>query len=61
MKNMHPFWRGILYMLVLGLLGYGIGLGLDFLANGTITFSGPVSSVFALFLGFTAFFLGVFG
>ncbi|MBV6392653.1 MAG: hypothetical protein KPEEDBHJ_01876 [Anaerolineales bacterium] len=61
MKNMNPFWRGMLAFLVFSLAGYGVGLGLDVLADGKVNFSGPVPGVFALFFGFTAFFLGVFG
>ena len=61
MKNMNPFWRGILFLLIFSLVGYGAGLGLDVAVAGKANFSGPVPGVFALFLGFTAFFLGVFG
>jgi len=61
MKKINPFWRGLLYLVLFGLVGYGLGLGLDLLVNKAVTFSGSVPSVFALFFGFTAFFLGVFG
>lgn len=61
MKNMNPFWRGILFLLIFALVGYGVGLGLDVAVAGKANFSGPVPGVFALFFSFTAFFLGVFG
>ena len=61
MKNIKPFWRGILFLVVFGAVGYGLGLGLDFLMVKSLRFSGPVPSVFALLFAFTAFFLGVFG
>jgi cytochrome c oxidase subunit 1 len=61
MKNMNPVWRGLLLLVLLGAVGYALGLGIDFLVVGSLRFSGSVPSLFALLVGFTAFFFGVFG
>jgi len=52
---------GLLFLLVAGAVGYGIGLGLDSLISKTLRFSGSVPSAFALLFGFTAFFWGLYG
>jgi len=58
---------GLLLLLVAGVVGYGIGLGLDALAQLLISpavqlnFSGSVPSVFALLFAVSAFFFGIYG
>lgn len=61
MKNMNPVWRGLLFLVLFGLVGYALGLGVDFLVVRSLRFSGSVPSLFTLLLGFTAFFFGLFG
>jgi cytochrome c oxidase subunit 1 len=59
--NNNPLRKAFLFLLVFGAAGYGVGLGLDALVTGSLNFSGSVASAFALLLGFTAFFLGLYG
>src|SRR5512138_3963480 len=61
MSKTHPVWSGLLLLVIGGLVGYGIGLGLDWLVSGSLNFSGSVASAFAVLLAVTAFFLGVYG
>jgi cytochrome c oxidase subunit 1 len=61
MKNMHPVWRGLLLLVLVGAVGYALGLGLDFAMVHSLRFSSSVPSLFTLLFGFTAFFFGVFG
>jgi cytochrome c oxidase subunit 1 len=52
---------GLLLLLIAGAVGYGIGLGLDYLVAKTLRYSGSVPSAFALLFAVTAFFFGVYG
>ena len=52
---------GLLYLLIAGAVGYGVGLGLDFLITKALRFSGSIPAAFALLFGFTAFFWGLYG
>src|SRR5512138_3186399 len=61
MSKTHPVWSGLLLLVIGGLVGYGIGLGLDWLVSGSLNFSGSVASAFAVLLAVTAFFLGAYG
>ena len=61
MRNMNPVWKGLLLLVIAGIIGYGIGLGIDLLISGTVNYSGSVSAAFALLLSVTAFFFGVYG
>ncbi|HSL42206.1 MAG TPA: cbb3-type cytochrome c oxidase subunit I [Anaerolineales bacterium] len=58
---MNPVWKGLLLLVIAGIIGYGIGLGIDLLISGTVNYSGSVSAAFALLLSVTAFFFGVYG
>ena len=62
MNRKNPLGSGFLFLLVAGVVGYGIGLGLDLVISGTgrPDFTAPVPSAFTLLFGFTAFFFGVF-
>jgi len=59
MKNANPVWRGLLMMLIGGLVGYALGLGLAVLNTGVLDYSASVPAVFALLLGATGFFFGL--
>jgi cytochrome c oxidase subunit 1 len=59
--NRNPLRRAFLFLVVAGAVGYGVGLGLDFVVTKTLNFSGSVASAFTLLLGFTAFFFGLYG
>jgi len=59
--NQYPLRRAFLFLVVAGAAGYGIGLGIDFGVTRALNFSGSVASAFALLLGFTAFFFGLYG
>ena len=61
MTRIGPVWKGLLLLVIAGVVGYGIGLGLDLLITGTVNFSGSVSAAFALLFSVTAFFFGVYG
>ena len=61
MKNTSTVGRGLLLLLVGGAIGYGIGLGIDFLVSGSLNFSGSVAAAFTLLLAVSSFFFGVYG
>jgi cytochrome c oxidase subunit 1 len=61
MKNMKPFTRGLLLMLVGHVVGYGVGLGLDTLVSGRINFTASVAGFFSLMVGVALFFYGLVG
>jgi len=61
MKNMKPVWRGLLLLLVGGVLGYGLGSGLDAAVGGRLDFVAPLGGLFALLGAAVAFFLGLVG
>ncbi len=68
MKNVHPVLRGLLMLVVGALVGYGVGLFLDyavqsgFFANATeLRFNAPVPGLFSLLIGATMFFFGLVG
>ncbi len=61
MRNISPVWKGLLLLVVAGAIGFGIGVGLELLAAGSMVWNGPVAGAFALLFGFTAFFFGVHG
>src|SRR5215813_9258489 len=52
---------GLLLLVVAGLVGYGIGLGLETLVTGTPKFDGSVAFAFSLLLAVSAFFFGLYG
>jgi cytochrome c oxidase subunit I len=52
---------GLLLLVVAGVLGYGIGLGLETLVTGTPKFDGSVPFAFAILLAVSAFFFGLYG
>ena len=61
MRNINPAWKGLLLLVVVGAIGYGIGLMLDLLVSGSVNTSGPVGAAFAILFAVTAFFFGVYG
>ena len=61
MRKTHPVATALLFLIVGGAVGYGIGLGIDLLVSGTLNFSGSVASAFALLLAVSSFFFGLFG
>src|SRR5512141_268611 len=61
MTKSNPVRSGLLLLVVGGVIGYGVGLGLDAVITGNLDFSGSVSGLFALLFAVTAFFFGVFG
>ena len=67
MTKSNPVGSGLLLLVVGGVIGYVLGLGLDYLVTllttgtGALNFSGSVPGLFALLLSVTAFFFGVFG
>jgi len=61
MKTMKPIWRGILLLVIGGLIGYLVGLGLDALVGGRLDFVAPVAGLFGLLIAATAFFFGLIG
>ena len=61
MRSTNFVGRGLLLLVIGGVVGYGIGLGLDLLISGTLNFSGSVASAFAVLLAVTAFFFGLYG
>ncbi|HEX2997005.1 MAG TPA: hypothetical protein VHP14_19445, partial [Anaerolineales bacterium] len=61
MSKTHPVRSGLLLLVAGGAVGYGIGLGIDWLVSGSLNYSGSVASAFALLVGVTAFFLWVYG
>ena len=61
MKRKYTLGSGFLFLLIAGVVGYGVGLGLDLLVTGRLHFSAPVPSAFTILFAFTAFFFGVYG
>ena len=62
MIKKNTFGSGLLLLLIAGVVGYGIGYGLDALiSGGTPKLAGAVPSAFTLLFAFTAFFLGLYG
>src|SRR5215213_5110743 len=61
MRKINPVGKGLLLLLIAGVIGYGIGLGLDLLISGAVNYSGSVSAAFALLFAVTAFFFGLYG
>jgi len=63
MKRKLSVGNGFLFLLIAGIVGYGVGLGLDFLVTGMrkLHFSAPVPAAFTILFAFTAFFFGVYG
>ena len=63
MKSKKTLGSGFLFLLIAGLVGYGVGLGLDFLVTGMNKFhlTAPVPSAFTILFAFTAFFFGIYG
>jgi cytochrome c oxidase subunit 1 len=54
----------LLLLVVVGAVGFGIGLGLELLISGSTDANGvvgPAAGAFAVLFGFTAFFFGVYG
>ena len=61
MSKTNPVRSGLLLLLIGGVVGYGVGLGIDLLVTRSLHFSGSVASAFALLLAVTAFFFGLYG
>src|SRR6476620_851903 len=61
MRNKHPVWSGILLLIIGGVIGYGIGLGIEVLVTGVLNYSGSVPWAFALLFAVTSFFFGLYG
>jgi len=61
MKNMKPVWRGLLWLLIGGVVGYALGLGLDALVGGNPDFVAPLGGLFALLGAAVSFFSGLVG
>ncbi|GAB1469710.1 hypothetical protein MASR2M66_05870 [Chloroflexota bacterium] len=56
-----PLTKGLGGLILGALVGYALGLGIDFVVQGSLDWVAPTASLFALLFGFTAFFLGVAG
>src|SRR5436189_5684510 len=52
---------GLLILVIAGVVGYGIGLGLETLVTGSPKFDGAVPSAFTILLAVSAFFFGLYG
>ncbi len=50
-----------MFLLIAGVVGWGVGLGLDLLIMKNVRPTAPVPSAFSLLFAFTAFFFGVYG
>lgn len=61
MKSMKPIQRGLLLLLIGGIIGYVLGLGLDALVGRRIDLVAPLSGMFSLLGAATAFFFGLVG
>jgi cytochrome c oxidase subunit 1 len=61
MSKTNPVRSGLLLLVVGGVIGYGIGLGLDLIMSGSLNFNGSVAAAFALLLAVTSFFFGIYG
>jgi cytochrome c oxidase subunit I len=61
MRKNHPVWSGFLLLIMGGVIGYGIGLGVEVLVTGTLSYSGSVPAAFALLFAVSAFFFGLYG
>ena len=61
MRRSNSVWSALLLLLLGGAIGFGIGLGIDMLVSGTLNFSGSVAAAFALLIGVSAFFFGLYG
>ena len=61
MKNMKPIWRALSLLVIGGLVGYGIGFGLDALVAGQLNFTAPLAGLFTLYGAVTSFFFGLMG
>ncbi len=56
-----PLTKGLIWLEIGTLIGYFLGLGINWIMQGTVNWVAPVASLFALLFGFTGFFLGVSG
>ena len=45
MRKKYSVGRGLLLLLIGGVIGYGIGLGIDLLVTGVLNYNGSVASV----------------
>ena len=61
MRTRHPVYFGLLLLVLGGIIGYGIGLGIDLLVSGALNYNGSVASAFALLIAVSAFFFGLYG
>jgi len=61
MKRKYTVGSGLLFLLIAGVVGWGVGLGLDLLIMKNVRPTAPVPSAFSLLFAFTAFFFGVYG
>ena len=61
MKSMRPVWRGLLLLVIGGLVGYLLGLGLDAVVSGNLDFVSPLAGMFALLGSAAGFFFGLVG
>lgn len=53
--------KGFVYSTVSGLIGYSLGVIVDYFVSGSLNISGSVASAFTLLFGFAAFFFGLYG
>jgi hypothetical protein len=61
MKRNNSLGKGFLFLLLAGVVGYAIGLGLDYLVTNRFHYSGSVPSAFTILFAVAAFFFGVYG
>ena len=52
-----PLTKGLIWLEIGTLIGYFLGLGINWIMQGTVNWVAPVASLFALLFGFTGFFL----
>ena len=61
MRTISPVWRGLLLLVLAGVVGLGVGLGLEMLISGSLIWNGPLAGAFTILFSVTAFFFGVYG
>ncbi|HLO30714.1 MAG TPA: cbb3-type cytochrome c oxidase subunit I, partial [Anaerolineales bacterium] len=61
MRKISPVCKGLLLLVLGGVVGYILGLLIDLLMSGSLNYNGSVAAAFALLVAVTAFFFGLYG